>query len=564
MKRLPVLLLLPLVFWSCAVDTGPYRMKITIDRANAVTEGQRGFPVLVVLEDVALKSAANGGHVASEDGSDIYFTEQDGRNRLAHELADYDPARGYVEAWVRLTRLYDDRDTELYAYYGDPGMTAGGKPDPVWDDRYRLVSHKAGETKPVEAADLALGAQLTVEAWARTGSFRPEALMPLVAKWRILESFDRFDAFDAGKTDGLKTIGFFGAVFDGQYVYFAPQRYGHEEDSTHGYALRYNTQRPFKDPSSWEAYDAGNTDGLATRGHYGAVFDGRYVYFVPRGKNYGGATGSFNQFQSNLLRYDTHGGFKNPESWAAYDMGVDISKQSAAFDGRFIYFCPGYGHAPDGSLADSPLIIRYDTKLGFKDPESYRVVDVSKLVRERAGNYDGAAFDGRYVYFVPLVSAVVLRYDTRGDYGAASSWATYDASKLGMKMNVGAMFDGRYLYFAAYGNGVITRYDTSGGFFDDASWTSYDAAGTSGLDTAGFDGGFFDGRYVYFAPFVSPRESGGYNFHTNWLRYDTTMDFHDAAAWDAHDASNVDGLPTIGYNGGASDGRFLYLAPWQD
>ena len=35
------------------------------------------------------------------------------------------------------------------------------------------------------------------------------------------------------------------------------------------------------EPGAWSVYDAGNTGGMNTKGYYGAVFDGRYVYFVP-------------------------------------------------------------------------------------------------------------------------------------------------------------------------------------------------------------------------------------------------------------------------------------------
>ena len=122
----------------------------------------------------------------------------------------------------------------------------------------------------------------------------------------------------------------------------------------------------------------------------GAVFDGRYVYFVPRGKNYGGETGTFNEFQSNLLRYDTHKDFKSSESWAAYDMGVDISKQSAAFDGRYIYFCPGFEYTPNNEIVGSSKIIRFDTEAGFKAPSSYRILDVNAFTDSETGNYDGA------------------------------------------------------------------------------------------------------------------------------------------------------------------------------
>ena len=567
MKRL-LLLTAILALTACGGNTGTYRLKITVDPAQVYNTDQHNFPALVEVTNPALKSASNGGHVAENSGDDIYFTLLDGSSRIPYATVSYDPAQGRLKAWVRIPILFSRRNTEVYLYYGNP-KAAGKKPKkPVWDEHYVLVRHKTGATaaqgeKP-GTGGMTLGDALTVQAWVYSDAYCPEALQPLVAKWSILTSFDTFDAYDAGNTDGLKTIGFFGAVFDGRYVYFSPQRYGHEKDSTHGYALRFDTQGDFKDSSNWEAYDAGNTDGLPTRGHYGAVFDGRYVYFVPRGKNYGGSAGAFNEFQSNLLRYDTHMNFKDSAGWAAYDMGVDISKQSAAFDGRFIYFCPGYEHGKGDEIVGSSKIIRFDTISPFKDPSSYRVLDVSRLLRAETGNYDGAVFAGRYVYFVPLTSGVVLRYDTTGDYDAAVSWSTFDAKPLGMKMNVGAMFDGRFLYFAAYGNGIIVRYDTGGGFTDRGNWTSYDASVTGGLDTAGFDGGFFDGRYVYFAPFVSPRKDGGYNFHTNYLRYDTVGEFDNPSSWSSHDASAVDGLPTIGYNGGAFDGRFIYLAPWQD
>lgn len=546
---------------------GTHRMKLTVNHAMVGDSAPSGFPVYVEVSGAGLRTVSRGGHVARDDGGDICFTLADGISLVPFEIASYDPAKGKLTAWVKAPRLSPDTGTVFWLWYGGSGAKTASAT--VWDDSFVLVKHAGDDGVPGTAVsdgkEVAFGNAITVEAWVETADHRPEAIQPLVSKWALSESFDAFDAYDAGSTDGLRTIGYFGAVFDGRHVYFSPQRNGHDEDSTHGYALRYDTLRNFKDPSSWEAYDAGMTDGLETKGHYGAVFDGRYVYFVPRGKNYGNETGTFNQFQSNLLRYDTRGGFKDPSSWAAYDMGADISKQSAAFDGRYIYFCPGYEHkGGENTMVDSSKIIRFDTKAPFHDPSSYRILDLAVLLRAKTGNYDGAVFDGRYVYFVPLVSAAPIRYDTRGDFGAAASWETFDATPLGMKMNVGAMYDGRYIYYAAYGNGVIVRYDTKEPFGDRASWSAYDAAGTDGLDTAGFDGGFYDGRYVYFAPFVSPRAEGGYNFHTNWLRYDTTGAFDDPSCWKAYDASNTDGLPTIGYNGGAFDGRFIYLAPWQD
>lgn len=560
-----------MVFTACSTGSGvggKFRKKIVIDHTKVLNRVQKDFPVLISLTDPALKSVSNGGHVSMPQGEDIYFTLAGGQTRLSFEVAAYYPEKGELKAWVRVPALSPSFDTVLYMYYGNPDISERHKGD-VWDSHFKLVRHLNNECTPdVETPRISginITGEITVQAWVYCDKYQPEALQPLVSKWSHLTSFDTFDAYDAGSTDGLRSIGFFGAVFDGRYIYFSPQRYGHEKDSAHGIALRYDSHGDFKNPESWSAYDAGNTDGLNTKAHYGAVFDGRYVYFVPRGKNYGGKTGAFNEFQSNLLRYDTHMDFKSGASWSAYDMGVDISKQSAAFDGRYIYFCPGFEHAAQDKIVGSSKILRFDTDADFKDLSSYRVLDVSAILDTETGNYDGAAFDGRYVYFVPLYSGVVLQYDTKGDYEDGKSWRTYDAKPIGMKMNVGAMFDGRYLYFATYGSGVIVKYDTYGDFTENNSWESFDAGNTDGLDTGGFDGGFYDGRYVYFAPFVSARKSGrGYNFHTNYLRYDTCGQFDDPVSWDAYDASNIDNLATIGYNGGAFDGRYIYLAPWQD
>jgi hypothetical protein len=82
--------------------------------------------------------------------------------------------------------------------------------------------------------------QLTVEAWVRgddgTGG---EAMQALVSKWSPPSSFDRFDAFDASATDGLNSTGYFGAAFDGRYVYFSPEQ--HESLDTHAVVSRCDT-----------------------------------------------------------------------------------------------------------------------------------------------------------------------------------------------------------------------------------------------------------------------------------------------------------------------------------
>jgi hypothetical protein len=42
-----------------------------------------------------------------------------------------------------------------------------------------------------------------------------------------------------------------------------------------------------------------------------------------------------------------------------------------------------------------------------------------------------------------------------------------------------------------------------------------------------------------------------------------TQPFDEDDSWQSYDASATDGLHSVGYNGGAFDGRYFYAAPWQ-
>jgi hypothetical protein len=398
---------------------------------------------------------------------------------------------------------------------------------------------------------------LTVEAWATTSHDRAEALQPLVSQWRPLQT-PTWSAYDATTTDGLTCSGYYGAVFDGRHVYGCPIRSHRARESVHGHVLRCDTHGDFYDPATWEANDAAGTDGLHTVCYYGAAFDGRHVIFAPRDDS--------TVYHSRVLRYDTQGPFKERDAWSAYDADLPHSAQGAAFDGQHVYFCPGYESTGEAQLSESQLsgtVLRMDTTGEFKDAASYRRFD-TKVLGPEAVCFDGGAFDGRYVYFVPLIHGVVVRHDTQGDFDDASSWEAFDAKPHGLGMNVGAIFDGRWLYFCAYGHSSMVRYDTRADFGDGNSWQRWDAAHTDGLDTGGFDGGFFDGRYIYFCPWTRQSPPAPSMYHCNFLRYDTTRSFDDAGAWSAYDARQTDELLSLGYNAGAFDGRFFYGAPLYD
>ena len=79
--------------------------------------------------------------------------------------------------------------------------------------------------------------------------------------------------------------------------------------------------------------------------------------------------------------------------------------------------------------------------------------------------YAGAAFDGRFVYFIPTVAgfATVTRYDTLSTFTADCAWSTFDLTQLdgGRSKNAnfsGAIFDGQYLYLTPEGGLVYARF----------------------------------------------------------------------------------------------------------
>lgn len=498
-------------------------LELSVDTARVSGE-PTDFPVLIDVTHDALKGQSQVG-----------FADGNG-NALPGEVISFESSTGALRAEVRVPQLGGDTTIHITADSPTPIDTAA----------------------PTEA--------ITVEAWADATGARAEALRSLVAKWRVNEKWGAFAGYDASQTDGLETTGFFGCVFDGRYIYFAPQ---YDSQDRHGKALRYDTHGDFKDPESWSAYDASTTDGLVCKGYYGAVFDGRYIVYVPRRDPDG--------FHSRALRYDTKGDFKDPGSWRAYDIGQPNSSQSAAFDGRYIYMNPGQyaeqrkdntaddespavtGMSADQVLLASGNIIRFDTQGQFDDPASWTSHDAADTDGLNTRDFDGSCYDGRYVYFSPLAYAVCLRYDTHADFNTSASWQAYDCdARFGMKRNVGAIFDGKYVYYVPYGTcPVAVRFDTSRDFKEDDAWQAYELAKTPGV-ILGFDGAFFDGTYIYYIPYWNEQDV----LHGTMLRYDTRRDFQSPDSWDCFDAAQTDGLRTAGFNGGASDGRFLYCAAW--
>ena len=54
--------------------------------------------------------------------------------------------------------------------------------------------------------------KLSVVAWFKSEKPSVEKLQALVAKWQPLTTFNTFDAYDAGNTDGMDTGGYLGCL----------------------------------------------------------------------------------------------------------------------------------------------------------------------------------------------------------------------------------------------------------------------------------------------------------------------------------------------------------------
>lgn len=257
----------------------------------------------------------------------------------------------------------------------------------------------------------------------------------------------------------------------------------------------------------------------------------------------------------------TYAALTDATRWSSFDTTSLAAKakgfEGATFDGRYLYFVP-YAQGASGVIA------RFDTTGAFDAAAAWSTFDMTS-VSPAATGFAGAAFDGRHLYLAPRYGAagVVARYDTTAPFGAVGSWATFTMTSFDASANgyVGAVFDGRYVYFVPYNDsanayhGVLARYDTTASFGATSAWSKFDLA-TVSASAKGFYGGVFDGRYLYLVPWI--RASGTYSGVV--ARYDTTASFGAASAWSTFDAATVH-ANSVGFVGAAFDGRHVYLVP---
>jgi hypothetical protein len=330
---------------------------------------------------------------------------------------------------------------------------------------------------------------------------------------------------------------------------------GHHPDVTSSSTDASDPYNDIRDPANWEAYDL---HGSAPSFN-GGTFDGRYVYLSP--------------FAGPAARFDTHAPFRSAASWESFplthltDAGANslLITFGAVYDGRYVYFVP-YG----GDLPHAIAFARYDTHGGaFTDESAWETFDATKALGSSVQAFEGAVFDGRYVYFVPLLNGTIARYDTTTSFHASTSWSLFDLTTVnpGASGFVGGVYDGRYMYLVPDENGVtylsdggsegeptpdglVMRYDTKAPLSDKAAWDHFDVSMLMGSSTAGFAGGAYDGQYLYLAPGSS----------SGLVPRVPTTSFLDAGAWSTF-ATTALSSQARGYFGAGYDGRFIYMVP---
>lgn len=345
---------------------------------------------------------------------------------------------------------------------------------------------------------------------------------------------------------------FRGGGFDGRYLYLASSG-----DSTSNLMTRYDTTHDFGAASSWSTFNLSSVN-TSTPAFFGALFDGRFMYFMPCDPGFG----------STLSRYDTQMDFTAAAAWSDFDMSVINGINPASdgqcdiggiFDGRYAYFIPNSIYEYwEGTMA------RFDTRGSLQDVAgAWSTFNTQGLAATAAG-YEGGAFDGRYLYLTPCCDAstgtplalqgppLITRFDTHGTFTDAGGWTTFDPSVLGPTNNfLGAAFDGRYVYFPPGDyRGQATRYDTTASFTAAGSWSNFDMSSLGGGIKNPFNGARFDGRYLYFIPGAGVI-----------VRYDTTAPFASGTSWQTLDLTTLD-PGANGYVGGIFDGHYLYLVPY--
>jgi hypothetical protein len=288
---------------------------------------------------------------------------------------------------------------------------------------------------------------------------------------------------------------FIGGTFDGRYVYYTPNGAGAPVNAR---AARFDTQGQFDDAGSWRTFLLSSLYDAGAGGVAGAYYDGENVVYTGISlANDGGADAGFSR--AVYPEHRAGGTFSDAGSWTAIEgasLTVPIKRSSwssVAFDGTYAY-------QPNPFAGDL---------LRLKLPGTAEVFDLKAVNAPDTLGYLGAVFDGRYVYLAPVfrvfgtslvTHGVAMRYDTTKTFSDAASYQKFNLESVTPEAKGfnGAVFDGRFVYFAPALSSRVVRFDTTRAFIDGTAWSYFDVSSIA--PASSFCGAVFDGQYVYFVP----------------------------------------------------------------
>lgn len=372
----------------------------------------------------------------------------------------------------------------------------------------------------------------------------------------MTSSRDAAEFFDATRVHpGCR--GFSGVVGDGNRLYFAPLNNG----DFHGQVLCFDTDRSFSDPASWSVFDLARV-APGCRGFVDAVFDGRFVNFIPF---FDGAA-----HHGRLTRYDTRAAFDDPTAWSHFDSTLLEARSrgfvSGCFDGRYLYLSP---YQLDHTTTHGQ-VTRFDTRAALDDPAAWSFFDLTS-VHAGARGYHSAVSDGeRFIWLVPYFrdpgeyNGIVARFDSRGRFDDPDAWQCVDLTRWqpGWTGFVGGVLHDGYLHLIPYHDGTdrhgrVVRCRTKASLADPTAWSAFDCARVD-PGSRGFFGGLCDSTHLYLVPHCR----GPGQYHGLLTRWRVDAPFDSPSSWSTCDLAALD-PDARGFMGAALHDRHLYLAPFE-
>jgi hypothetical protein len=270
-----------------------------------------------------------------------------------------------------------------------------------------------------------------------------------------------------------------------------------------------------------------------------------------------------------IARFDTQKeDFADGTAWSTSSLaplwaeaGAVLQFCGAIHADRYLYFPPC--HINNGSQR-SPFAVRVDTS-AFDSPGAWSIVDLS-TVQGGGFPFTGGASDGRFVYFASTASGArppgeVARYDPSASFTDTTRAWTFWRPPQGPITALGAAFDGDALwFFPLSSNGAMVRMEPGGNLSGTDAWRVIPFPKLADGGAYALGGGASDGRFLYVAPGGS---LAGTRVAPGVVAQFDTHALTEEQAWSSFDTTTLT-PPANGFFGALFDGEYVYFIPYFD